>query len=152
VSILSPTVKTKPQTRRSQHHPEGGRKTTLTVGCCYRAFYRGRNRRYQEEIGCCGGYFLHHHRRGGKVRRTQFGPVSAGLIWSSRRRCDTKRRSGSKFKALAAPPRALPVDGIARDVIQAPKPELESRATNSAIMNGLRSGRCCPTSRAAFGV
>jgi hypothetical protein len=30
VSILSPTVKTKPQTRRSQHHPEGARKTTLT--------------------------------------------------------------------------------------------------------------------------
>src|ERR1700724_2867771 len=30
VSILSPTVKTKPQTRRSAHHPEGGRKTPLT--------------------------------------------------------------------------------------------------------------------------
>jgi hypothetical protein len=31
VSILSLTVKTKPQTRRSAHHPEGGRKTSLTV-------------------------------------------------------------------------------------------------------------------------
>jgi transposase len=35
VSILSLTVKTKPQTRRSQHQPEGGRKTTLTLlRCC----------------------------------------------------------------------------------------------------------------------
>jgi hypothetical protein len=30
VSILSLTVKTKPQTRRSEHQSEGGRKTTLT--------------------------------------------------------------------------------------------------------------------------
>ncbi|WP_338060725.1 hypothetical protein [Bradyrhizobium valentinum] len=31
MSILSLTVKTKPQTRRSAHHPEGGRKTSLTT-------------------------------------------------------------------------------------------------------------------------
>src|SRR6185437_12458587 len=31
VSILSLTVKTKPQTRRSAHHPDGGRKTSLTI-------------------------------------------------------------------------------------------------------------------------
>jgi hypothetical protein len=30
VSILSLTVKTKPQTRRSAHHPESGRKTSST--------------------------------------------------------------------------------------------------------------------------
>jgi hypothetical protein len=30
VSILSPTVKTRPQTRRSGHHPEGDRGTPLT--------------------------------------------------------------------------------------------------------------------------
>src|ERR1700674_582335 len=30
VSILSLTVKTRPQTRRSQHHPEGDRGTPLT--------------------------------------------------------------------------------------------------------------------------
>src|SRR6185437_12687179 len=31
VSILSLTVKTKPKTRRSAHHPKGGSKTPLTV-------------------------------------------------------------------------------------------------------------------------
>jgi hypothetical protein len=31
VSILSPTVQTKPQTRRSRHHPEGGGRTALTA-------------------------------------------------------------------------------------------------------------------------
>jgi hypothetical protein len=31
VSILSLTVKTRPQTRRSGHHPEGGRRTALTL-------------------------------------------------------------------------------------------------------------------------
>ena len=31
VSILSPTVKTRPQTRRSGHHPEGGHRTALTI-------------------------------------------------------------------------------------------------------------------------
>jgi hypothetical protein len=46
----------------------------------------------------------------------------------------------------------LRVDGVGRDVIQVPNWSLESCATNSAIMNGLRSSRCCPTSRMAFGV
>lgn len=31
VSILSPTVKTRPQTRRSAHHPEGESGTSLTI-------------------------------------------------------------------------------------------------------------------------
>jgi hypothetical protein len=48
--------------------------------------------------------------------------------------------------------RPLRVDGVAVDVIQAPKLSLESCATNSVIMDGPRSSRCCPTSRAAFGV
>jgi len=43
VSILSLTVKTKPKTRRSAHHPKGGRRTPLTFKTTARAVVLGRD-------------------------------------------------------------------------------------------------------------
>jgi hypothetical protein len=58
-----------------------------------------------------------------------------------------------KAEVKSAAIRPLWVDGVARHVIQAPKPEPRSScATNSPTMNGPPSNRCCRTSRGVWRV
>jgi hypothetical protein len=94
------------------------------------------------------------------------GKNSFHIVGHDHRGAIVLRQKWSRGQAMSAmPPKAevysdhqrlrdgaLRVDGTAVDVINLRNWSLESCATNSAIMNGPRSNRCCRTSRTVCGV
>jgi len=103
VSILSLTVKTKPQTRRSARHPEGGRKTSLTIERAYvDKRYRSHNAQYPRRV------FISGQKRGvfGAIkrelrRRSAIEPVIGHMKTEGHLgRCYLKGRAGDAANAI----------------------------------------------------